>query len=400
VTLFAPWKLRNVTAPNRLVRSATYEGLGDREGRPSAELGRLYARLAAGDVGTIVTGFCYVSCRGRAMQPGQCGIDRDELVPAWTEVVRAVRAVRPDCLLVMQLAHAGRQTLESAAGGPVLAPSDRRSPYFRSRPKVMDEADIAAAVSEFACAARRARQAGFDGVQVHAAHGYLVHQFLSPFTNCRRDGWGRDRFAFAAEVIGGIKRACGDAWPVFVKLSAADENPGGMTPELAAGYAARMAALGVEAVEVSVGTMDLALNIFRGGAPLELVMKHNPLFCRRPAWLRALWKLLVFPRMRRRLLPFAEGYNREAARLIRDRSGLPVVLVGGLRSLPFMEEVLALGDADALALCRPLVREPDLAARFRRGQAACSLCTNCNACAVMCDSAFSLRCYARKEDRS
>ena len=396
--LFRPWKIGTASVPNRLLRAATYEGMADPHGYPSRELGDLYARLAAGGVGAIITGFCYVSPAGRAMQPRQCGMDADEKIAAWQRVVSAVRAARTGTLLFLQIAHAGRQTLESAAGGPVRAPSSRPSPYFRSRPVAMSESEIRAAIGEFVSAAARAQQAGFDGIELHAAHGYLIHQFLSPYLNDRRDAWGRDRLAFLREIILGIATACGSEYPVLVKISAGDFHPGGVSAELAADYAARLENLGVGAIEVSCGTMDLAMNIFRGGLPIEPVFAHNPLFAGRPAWQRALWKRFALPRLRRRLEPFREAYNREAARVIRRRTRIPLVLVGGIRSRASMEEILASGDADALALCRPLVREPDLVKQLRDGRSTRSTCVNCNLCAVMCDSPAGLRCY-QKETR-
>ena len=397
--LFEPWQLANVRPRNRVVRSATYEGLGDRAGRPGPELGELYRCLAAGGVGTIVTGFCYVAQRGRAMQPGQCGIDSDDKIPAWQAVVSAVREVPAHTVMLMQLAHAGLQTLEAVTGAPAMAPSVRRSPYFRTRPVAMTESDIRQTIEQFAAAALRAKHAGFDGVQLHAAHGYLIHQFLSPVCNVRADRWGGDRFAFLAEIIRAVKGACGDTFAVFVKISAGDGHRGGVTAELAGRYAGAMADLGVEAVEVSCGTMDAALNIFRGGVPIGPVLEHNRLFCRKPAWAKWLWKRLVFPRMKRRLIPFSENYNLPGAREVRLATTLPLILVGGLRRLDAMETILESGDADAIAMCRPLICQPDLPNLFQSGRTSWSACANCNLCAVMCDSTEPLRCYQKGVSR-
>ena len=394
---FTPLTIGSAVAPNRIVRSATYEGMGDAEGRPGPELGKLYADLAAGGVGTIVTGFAYVSRAGRAMHPRQCGIDDDARIREWENVVHTVRAVRPEVLLVMQIAHTGRQTLSEVTGEQVLAPSSARSPYFKSRPQVMDEEQIATVAHQFIAAASRAQRAGFDGVQVHAAHGYLIHQFLSPAMNNRSDGWGTDRFAFLGEVVRGIKSACGTNFPVLVKLSAGDDDPGGMTVELAAGYASALGKFPGTAVEVSYGTMDLALNIFRGGAPLERVFTHNPLFSRRPRWMLSLWRMFLWPRMSRGLHGFTHEYNRRAAREIRKLTDIPLVLVGGIRSLSSIKDIIQSGDADAVALCRPLIREPDLVARFKAEEASRSRCSNCNSCAVMADSPHPLRCYAKEK---
>ena len=391
--LFRPWQLKHVVAPNRLVRSATYEGLADEDGRLREELGDLYATLAANDVGTIVTGFNYISRQGRAMQPRQCGIDSDDKTAAWAKVIAKVRSVSEPTVMLMQIAHTGLQTLPEITGLPALAPSVWRSPYFRTTPVAMTPRDIRNVIGEFGAAAARAKQARFDGVQLHAAHGYLIHQFLSPHINQRRDEWGSDRFAFLREIIAAVKEACGDEFPVFVKLSVPDGHPGGVTVPLAIEYAHGMKHAGIEAVEISTGTMDVAFDIFRGGAPIDVALRHNPLFSRKPAWLKWLWRRFAFPRMRRTFPPFSEGYNVAAARAVKEAVGIPVIVVGGMRSLDTMEQTLGSCDADAVALCRPLVCEPDLGRKFKLGAATQSACTNCNVCAVMCDSPRSLRCY-------
>ncbi len=395
--LFDPWQIGGARAPNRLWRAATYEGLAGAEGFPAPELADLYMQIATGGAGAIITGFCYVSRAGRAMQPRQCGIDTDEKIPAWRRVVASVRARGRGTLLFMQIAHAGRQTLAAATGGQVLAPTAKVSPYFRSRPRFMNEDEVRAAIGEFVAAAGRAQRAGFDGVELHAAHGYLIHQFLSPFINDRRDAWGADRLAFLREIVTGIRAACGPDFPVLVKVSAGDFHPGGVDAHLAAQYAARLADLGVDAIEVSCGTMDLAMNIFRGGLPVQQAFDHNPLFRGRPAWQKALWRRFGLPRLRRRLVPFAEAYNRAAARVIRERTPVPLILVGGIRSRAAMDEILATRDADVIALCRPLVREPGLPDRLRGDPTGRSACVNCNLCAVMCDSANGLRCYQQRD---
>ncbi len=391
--LFTPLAIGGLRAPNRIWRAATYEGLADEHGRPLAELGDLYARLAAGGAGALITGFCYVSLAGRAMQPRQCGIDSDDKIPAWREVIRRVRNSGAGCLVFMQIAHAGRQTLAAATGGRVLAPSAISSPYFRSRPAAMSEPQIRSAAAEFVKAAVRAREAGFDGIELHAAHGYLIHQFLSPHTNRRRDAWGTDRLSFAREILSGIRSECGREFPILVKLSAGDFHANGLDTSRAADCAAGLESFGAAGIEVSCGTMDLAMNIFRGALPLEPVFTYNRLFAARPAWQKALWKRLALPRLRRRLEPFREAYNREGARAIRARTRLPLILVGGIRSRGVMEELLCSNDADAVALCRPLIREPELPGNMRAGKSTRSTCVNCNLCAVMCDSPVSLRCH-------
>ena len=147
-------------------------------------------KLADNEVGTIITGFCYISQQGKSMHPQQCGIDDDDKIAYWKKIV-GVAKEDSSVTLIMQIAHAGRQTLSSMTGLSIISPSSKRSSYFKEKPIAMNEEMIHQVIEEFGDAARRAKKAGFDGVQVHAAHGYLIHQFISPLINCRRDKWGK-----------------------------------------------------------------------------------------------------------------------------------------------------------------------------------------------------------------
>ena len=347
--LFRSWKLGNRVIPNRLVRAATYEGMADREGNPQPALGRLYARLAASGIGTIITGFCFVNKAGKAMQPRQSGIETDARIAPWGTVVRKARLANEKTALFMQLSHAGRQTIASPGCAPLLAPGTRGSAFFRSSPVAMSSEQIQSTIADFIAAARRAKKAGFDGVELHGAHGYLIHQFLSPTLNDRDDSWGVDRLSFLRAIIRGIQAKNGIGFPILVKLSAGDDMVDGVTEKLAAAYVKALAALGVAAVEISYGTMDLAFNIFRGGAPVKLAMKHNPLFASRMGWQKYLWRLFYYPGIRRRLKPFSDLYNLPAARSIRAVSEIPIILVGGVRDRTSIERVLKAGGVDAVA---------------------------------------------------
>jgi len=186
--LFNPKTIRNSEIKNRFVHSATYECMADDEGAVTDKLINRYSRLAKGGIGLIIPGYCFVMSNGQAMR-FQSGIHNDKMVDGLKSLVNAVH--NEGSKIALQLAHSGRQTSKETIGQTQLAPS--KGPMdniYMARPKEMSDGEIQETINAFGTAADRARQAGADGVQVHAAHGYLVNQFLSPFFNKRTDSWG------------------------------------------------------------------------------------------------------------------------------------------------------------------------------------------------------------------
>jgi 2,4-dienoyl-CoA reductase-like NADH-dependent reductase (Old Yellow Enzyme family) len=394
---FQSLPMANIRLSNRLVRAATYEGMAERDGTPRAEiLGDLYGRLAQGGVGAVISGFAFVSPEGRAMQVGQCGIERDARTGQWRSVLDRARRHGGDTKFFLQMAHAGRQTRREVTGLPVVGASSRRCTYFRQRVHPMTDGEVRHTIAAFGAASRRAREAGFDGIQIHAAHGYLIHQFLSPWTNRRGDEWG-DRPRFLEEILAAVRRQCGDEFPLLVKLSVEDNNTPGVRIEDTIETARRMAKFGVDALEISYGTMEYALNIIRGGCPADVVLRVNPLFRNMSPPLRWLWIRFFMRSFIRKCLPFTENYNLAGGEAVRRETGMPVIAVGGVCSGAGVARALASG-VDAVAMCRPFICEPAFARRLRTDPNAVAACTHCNHCTVCCDGSHQLRCYRNREE--
>jgi len=386
--LFEPVMLGNVPIKNRFVHSATYEAMAAENGDVTGRLVERYRRLAQGEVGLVIPGGLYVHPLGRASRR-QAGIHTDQMIAGLRQVVDAVH--RAGGRLIFQLMHAGGQAKREVIAGTPLAPSAGvRDPVSLRRPAAMDEAQIAEAIQAFGEAARRAAEAGADGVQLHAAHGYLINQFLSPFYNDRADRWGGsegNRFRFLHEVVQETRRALPRAMPLLVKLNVHDYTPReGITPPLAARYAGRLVQLDVDGLELSCGTAYSYMNMCRGEVPVAGLLQGVSRW-RRPIVKLALGRLV-------------EGYdlhgpsNLEAAKVIKPACGeARLLLVGGLRSLPQMEEVVTGGHADLISMCRPFIREPSLVRRLRLGQTSHASCTSCNQCFAAMVNDKPVRCY-------
>lgn len=386
--IFTPLPLKRVTLPNRLIRSASYEGLCDANGYPRPELAELYLKLTHKQPLTIITGFCAISQQGRSMHPHQGAIWDNSYLESWRNIVDAVKEHNPDTRLFMQLAHTGRQTLAGVTGLPVLGATAKRCTYFRQKAKPLTNTVLDAVITQFAEAASRAKTAGFDGVQIHAAHGYLIHQFLSPHTNTRMDQW-QEPGRLLREVVMAVRERCGADFPLLLKVSHADDYGLNAATVIKAVKAVETE---LDAVEVSYGTMEHALNIFRGDCPIDLALKVNPIYGGIPGPLKKLWKRFCFPRMNLAHIPYSPLYNLLGALALKNSLDVPVIPVGGVHTKADMEVCRNYG-FEALALCRPFIAEPNLAAKLKHNQWMQSPCIHCNYCAIYCDSANSLRCY-------
>lgn len=396
--LFTPIRLGTLTVRNRIVRSATYEGAADGEGRIGDAYVALYDELASTGVGLIITGFTAISQEGRAMQPLQARLDSVAAIEEFRRVTRAVH--RHGTPIVLQLAHAGRQTRRMMTGSQPVSCTRRRSVYFREKPRMLTTEEIRRIIVQFATSAVLAQEAGFDGIQLHAAHGYLLHQFLLRDVNRRTDHYGIDPYtgvgtALIEEVVDAVRERCGVDFPILVKISGETDFHHAFFPHAFDHLVMVLHRLQVAAIEISYGTMDYAMNIFRGDVPLPLVLRHNPLFATdapvRRAVTRSFLRNVILPAF----LPFTPTYNLVYAERAKVSTTVPVISVGGFRSRDEMEAALAAGRTDLVAMSRPFLREPDLVARMQAGERWVSACTHCNQCVVLCDAARPTKCHQR-----
>ena len=387
--LFSPGRIGSLETKNRLVHSATHEAMAGAGGEVTDQLIRRYSNLAKGETGLIVPGYMFVTQSGKAVQ-NQTGIHTDSLIPELKRLTEAVH--EHDGKIVFQLAHAGRQTTKSLTGQAPLGPSSfDRDPVNFVKPKEMNEEDIQEAIQAFGKAAGRAVEAGADGVQIHAAHGYLVNQFLSPFFNRRKDSWGgsyENRFRFVANIIREIKKAAPSDFPVLIKLNTHDHTPAtGITHDLARFYAEKLVESGIDAVEISSGSACYAfMNTCRGDVPVKELIDAMPF-----------WKRPIARMMLNRMVGkygLEEGYHLDAAKAIKPVLGnVPLILVGGMRRVAHMEEVLQNDHADFISMSRPFIREPFLVKKFKEGKADQVQCVSCNKCFSTVAVAEPIKCH-------
>jgi 2,4-dienoyl-CoA reductase-like NADH-dependent reductase (Old Yellow Enzyme family) len=346
--LFEPVKIGRLVLKNRFVRSATYFALSDDDGYVSQAEIDLMQTLARNEIGLIVTGFAYVLKNGQGV-PDMCGIQDDDHIPGYRKMTEAVH--RAGGLVAMQIVHCGMNayTMSFWHGDYMAVSVFKDMPEYRKKAREMTGEDIEAIIEAFGQAARRVEEAGFDGVQIHGAHGYLVSQFLSPYSNRRRDEWGGDlenRMRFVLEVAKAIKRNVSTDFPVMIKLGVRDYFPDrrGLTVEEGGQVAQALEKEGVCLVEISSG--------FSESQSMQTGIRS----------------------------PEKEAYFLPQALYIRGVTSGPLCLVGGMRSLPVMEAIIRSGVASCVSLSRPLIREPDLIKRWKAGDTRPADCISCGGC--------------------
>ena len=387
----------NCKLANRIVRSATYEGACSADGIPGDDYYKMYSELSAGGPGLIITGFVHIAPDGKAMQKSQAGFDTYTKAMLYKKITDEVHC--NGSKIFIQLAHTGRQTINERVQ-KVRGVSTKASPYFKSKPEPLSTFEVKEIIQQFAQSAKWAKDAGFDGVQVHAAHGYLVHQFLLPALNNRKDIFGIDKTTglgtlFLQQLIENIKNVCGNDYPVILKISGSADGKLSFSEQEFVRLILFLNNLKIDAIEVSYGTMDVALNIIRGDIPLDLILKVNPFYKGHSSIYNTFWKALAAPVIKRQIKPYSSKYNLKYALIARQHTEIPIISVGGYRNIKDINFALNNG-IEYISLCRPFICEPDIVKKFREKSDYNSKCINCNFCTIMCDSGKPTKCYKFK----
>ena len=326
VALFEKSEINGMVLSNRFIRSATWEGMATDEGGCTPQLIDLMSDLSAGGVGLIITGHTYIRQDGQH-SPRQLGIHRDTLIPGLQNLTRSVH--EHESKIVVQLGY----------GGAYLS---------KSRIRRMSTQDFQGLAEAYGQAAVRAKKAGFDGVQIFAAHGFFLSQMLCPRYNDRTDDYGgkiANRARVILEVLDAIRNAVGRDYPVLVKLNCRDFVENGLTLENSVQVASMLEKAGIDAIELSGGLLNNP-NIMRSKIDSENT----------------------------------KGYFLSEARVFREKIHVPLILVGGIRSYEVARELVEEEVVDYISMSRPFIREPGLIKRWKAGdrrEAACISCDNC-----------------------
>jgi 2,4-dienoyl-CoA reductase-like NADH-dependent reductase (Old Yellow Enzyme family)/thioredoxin reductase len=342
--MFQPFQLASLTLPNRVVMTTVKLGYASKHGEINSRHLAFYTRRAQGGAGLIVSEPMYIQPNGREI-PTQLGIYGDELIAGLRSLTDAVHVAGGK--MMAHINHAGRAANPKlVAAQDMVSASDVTCSANQATPRPLSIEQVQAMVSAFGEAARRAREAGFDALEIPFSHGYLIHQFLSPLSNRREDEYGgsfENRLRFGAEVLAAARAQVGGDFPIVVRLNAQDYAEGGLTLEDAVAIGQRLKVLGADAISVTSGTMceSVPFCMYPNGTP-----KAN-------------------------LLPMAAR--------IRADANLPVIVAGRVRTPAVAREALAAGQTDLIGLGRPFLADPDWVAKAKTGQeASIVLCASCH----------------------
>jgi len=372
--------------PGRFVKSATTETRCTDDGFVTDDLIDYYEKIAQGGTPLLITGNAYFNLYSKAA-PRQLAADHDDKIPGLRRLTDAVHDHGSN--IFMQIYHVGRQASPRFVGRTdAVSPSRVFEPTLGVRPREITREEIRETVQGLADAATRGQQAGFDGIQIHAAHGYLINAFLTPHTNRRKDEYGgsfENRLRFLLEVYRAIRQRVGQDYPVIMKMNGSDELPffrKGLKPDDMVKVAQRMEAEGIDAVEISAGHYESGLTFERGHwrgffstVTTIGVGRNLPWYQRSSA--RLLAPLLDWGL--NRVAGYSEGFNLRYSKLFKQALSIPVICVGGFLHRQAMERAIASGECDMVSVARALIADPFLYRHMQEGVQG-PQCDFCNAC--------------------
>jgi len=378
---------------NRILRSATHEGMGDKSGGPLKELYDLYEKLAKGGLGAIITGYVAVKQNGRTHFNMRM-FDKDEYVGDYKDLNLKLKNYNTP--VILQLAHGGSQTSSLITGTIPLSVSPTKNLYGE-RCKEIEDNEIEDIIDCFVKSVERAKKAEFAGVQLHAAHGYFLSEFVSPFLNKRRDKWGgnvENRFRILREILRRSREKVGQ-FPIWAKVSAFDENRKELG-EIIKGCQILQES-GCDAIEVSCGYGFKGFDTVRvPKIPAEAMLALLPNFKNYSPLKKRIFKILV-PLIIKKYKPL-HNYNVNSAERIKKNLDIPVIVVGGIRKLTDIENIIGTRGIDFVSMCRPFIIEPNIVNKFQERKAIESKCIDCGYCQLGIVTR-KLKCYFGKVER-
>lgn len=349
-TLFSPQKIGNTEIPNRIIRSATFEHMTEKYGYVGQKILDFYDELASGGTGLIITGFTGIDPSATG-SPYQLRLDNDSFIPGQKKLVNVVHD-QPEVKLSIQIVHLGRQC-EHPKFTPV-APSPISEKTTGLTPRELKTEEIYELIKKFKETAIRAYECGYDMVQLHASHGYLLSNFVSPFTNKRKDEFGgsiENMARILVEIFNQVRDELGKEFPILIKLQTDDSVPGGLTLDTSLKIAKILVDTGYDAIEPSGGIYESQL-YHRNTYPCKIVKS-----------------------------PEDENYFLSTAKKLKPfMNKTKLILVGGIKNPLSAERILKDNHADFISLCRPLIYEPDLPNRWKSGDLSPAKCISCNSC--------------------
>lgn len=346
--LFDTTTIKGMKIKNRFVRSATWENKTTHDGHMTPELYGVYEELAKNEVGMIITGYANV-VQEEQPNPGMMGIYDDSFIQEYQSLTDLVHQY--DSKIILQVAYGGTKTTHNIGSRVIFAPSQVPEIATNTLGKEMTKQDIEYIVAAFGESARRAKESGFDGIEIHGAHTYLINQFLSPYYNRRTDEYGgslENRMRFLKEIYYAMRKQVGEDYPIFVKLTATEFFDGGQSFEDTKVICKEMEKIGMDAIELSGNVHGKAKSMVG-----QMFEGHEI---------------------------EAEGYFYRYGEEISKEVQIPIITVGGLSHIEKIEEILQNTNIQYFALARPLLAEPHLVRRWKEGDRSKVKCIRCSKC--------------------